>query len=59
MVNNKQIGYYIGDFSYYDLQKKKHILEDVKSPITKTPLYKKKKKILLTMNPPIEITEII
>ena len=59
IVNNQQIGFYIGDFAYFDLQKKKQILEDVKSPITKTPLYNLKKKILLTMNPPIEITEII
>tara|TARA_Y100001972_G_scaffold103991_1_gene130667 strand:+ start:400 stop:735 length:336 start_codon:yes stop_codon:yes gene_type:complete len=59
IVNRKNIGNYIGDFKYFDLKSKKYILEDVKSPITKTPLYNLKKKILLTYNPPIEITEII
>jgi len=58
MVNDKHIGYYIGDFRYYDNQKKKIILEDVKSPITKTSTYNLKKKILKTFSPPIEITEV-
>lgn len=58
IVNNKTIGSYIGDFQYYDNQKKKIILEDVKSRITITPLYRLKKKILLTYKPPIEITEV-
>ena len=58
MVNGKHIGYYIGDFRYYDNQKKKVILEDVKSPITKTSTYNLKKKILKTFTPPIEITEV-
>jgi hypothetical protein len=58
LVNGKSIGYYIGDFRYYDNEKQRLILEDVKSPITKTPIYKLKKKILETYQPPIEIIEI-
>ena len=58
IVNSTKIGYYIGDFHYYDKQTKKYILEDVKSKITKTPLYNLKKNILLTYKPPVVITEI-
>lgn len=58
MVNGKKIGNYIGDFRYWDNELKKEVLEDVKSPITKTPTYKLKKKILETYKPPIEIKEI-
>ena len=59
VCNSLVIGKYICDFKYYDLQKNKWIIEDVKSPATITPLYKLKKKILLTYDPPIVITEII
>ena len=56
MVNGVKIGHYVGDFEY------KHggkvILEDVKSPATRTPIYKLKKKILETYDPPVVITEI-
>lgn len=58
IVNNKTIGSYIGDFQYYDIQMQKTVLEDVKSKITITPLYRLKKKILMTYKPPIEITEV-
>mgnify|MGYP000275517184 CR=1 FL=1 len=58
LVNGKSIGFYVGDFRYYDKEKQRLILEDVKSPITKTPIYKLKKKILETYQPPIEIVEI-
>jgi|TARA_S200002703_G_scaffold156751_1_gene163044 hypothetical protein len=58
LVNGKKIGNYIGDFKYFDIDKLEFILEDVKSPITKTSTYKLKKKILETYNPPIEIIEI-
>lgn len=58
LVNGKSIGYYIGDFRYYDNAKHRLILEDVKSPATKTPIYNLKKKILETYNPPIEIVEV-
>tara|TARA_R100000149_G_C5809190_1_gene93159 strand:+ start:113 stop:553 length:441 start_codon:yes stop_codon:yes gene_type:complete len=56
MVNGVKIGHYVGDFEY------KHggklILEDVKSPATRTPIYKLKKKILETYEPPVVITEV-
>lgn len=58
LVNGKKIGNYIGDFKYFDIEKLEYVIEDVKSPITKTPIYRLKKKILETYNPPIEIIEI-
>ena len=58
VVNGKKIGKYIGDFRYYDKAFKKVVLEDVKSKVTKTSLYRLKKKILLTYDPPLEIIEI-
>ena len=58
IVNNKTIGSYIGDFRYFDNKSKKTIIEDVKSKATITPLYRLKKKILSTYQPPVVITEI-
>ena len=58
LVNGKKIGNYIGDFKYFDIEKLEYVIEDVKSPITKTPIYRLKKKILETYNPPIEIIEV-
>ena len=37
--------FYMADFVYYDVKKKKYIVEDVKSPATRTQVYKLKKKI--------------
>ena len=56
MVNGKKIGQYVGDFEYK--HDGKVILEDVKSPATRTPIYKLKKKILETYDPPVVIKEI-
>lgn len=56
MVNGKKIGYYVADFQY--LVNGKTVVEDVKSPATKTPLYKLKIKILSTYDPPIYVQEI-
>jgi hypothetical protein len=56
LVNGVAIGKYIADFRYLD-KSGKEIIEDVKSPASKTPLYKLKKKILSTYNPPIDILE--
>jgi|TARA_R100000455_G_scaffold30711_1_gene22187 hypothetical protein len=56
MVNGVKIGHYVADFQY-DLSGKT-VIEDVKSPATKTPIYKIKKKILETYDPPVVITEI-
>jgi hypothetical protein len=58
MVNDKSVGYYIGDFRYYDIEKAQLVLEDVKSTATKTPVYKLKKRILEAQIPPISIVEV-
>lgn len=47
---------YIADFVYYDVNKKKFIVEDTKG--YKTEIYKLKKKILEYVYPDVEITEI-
>lgn len=56
MVNGVKIGHYVGDFSYF--HNGKEVLEDVKSIATRTPVYKIKKKILETYDPPVVITEL-
>ena len=56
MVNGIKIGHYVGDFQYTHLGKQ--VLEDVKSIATRTPVYKIKKKILETYDPPVVITEV-
>lgn len=48
---------YVADFEYYDKEKKKKVVEDVKSPATKTPVYRIKKK-LFEYKYGVEITEI-
>ncbi len=47
---------YIADFSYYDLEKKKFVVEDVKG--LKTDVYRLKKKIFEFKYPDLEITEV-
>lgn len=47
---------YIADFSYFDGQKR--VVEDVKSPATKTPQYKLKKAIVQSMYPAVKIIEV-
>lgn len=47
---------YIADFSYYDLEKDKFVVEDVKG--LKTDVYKLKKKIFEFKYPDLEISEI-
>lgn len=56
--NNKSIQpiNYIADFVYYDVNKKKFIVEDTKGYKTET--YKLKKKIFEYVYPDMEITEI-
>ena len=58
MVNGTRIGVYKGDFRYFDVGTGCQVLEDVKTKATATSVYKIKKKILLTYNPPLEIIEI-
>jgi hypothetical protein len=45
VVAGVHLGDYIGDFEYRD-STGQLVLEDVKSPVTKTPLYKLKKKLV-------------
>ena len=52
--------YYKADFKYFDNEKGKYIVEDIKSPITaKDKVYRLKIKMLLTKYPDIEFREII
>ena len=52
--------YYKADFKYFDNEKGKYIIEDIKSPITaKDKVYRLKIKMLLTKYPDIEFREII
>lgn len=44
VVNGQAVGTYIGDFSY--VENGTQVVEDVKSPATKTPLYRLKKKLV-------------
>ena len=57
LVNGQWIGKYIGDFSYRNKDNER-VIEDVKSPATRTPIYNLKKKILATYDPPIHIQEV-
>jgi hypothetical protein len=57
MCNGVKIGTYIGDFRYLN-EKGETIIEDVKSPATKTPVYNLKKRMLATQTPPVVIKEV-
>lgn len=48
---------YIADFVYIDIRTRKYVVEDVKSPATKTQVYKLKKK-LFEQKYEIEIREV-
>ena len=58
VVCDVKIGTYVADFSYYNTHNGEKIIEDVKSPPTKTPVYRLKKKLLRALYG-IEITEIM
>lgn len=58
IVNDKKIATYKADFKYFDVGRYEWVIEDVKSPITKTPVYRLKKKILENQVNPVIITEI-
>tara|TARA_R100000773_G_C4157159_1_gene76632 strand:+ start:319 stop:636 length:318 start_codon:yes stop_codon:yes gene_type:complete len=55
-VNGVKIGHYVADFEYKI--NGETVIEDVKSPVTKTAVYKLKMKILQTYDPPIVVKEI-
>jgi hypothetical protein len=58
VINGQLICKYIADFVYHDLERKKVIVEDVKSVFTaKNEVYRLKKKLMKAVNN-IEITEI-
>jgi hypothetical protein len=46
VVNGHKLGFYRGDFRYEDVATDSVILEDVKSPATKTAVYQLKKKLV-------------
>lgn len=60
-----KLGKYIADFRYTDLnrrgpqgQKGCVVVEDVKSPATRTPVFKLKLKLMAALYPGVEVTEI-
>lgn len=55
VVNNVKIGIYEDDFSYFDQEMGRLVVEDVKG--VKTPVYRLKKKLMLALHG-IEIVEI-
>jgi hypothetical protein len=54
----KSVGVYRADFRYYDTREGKWIVEDVKAPITRTPVYRLKKRIVEEVYR-ISITEVM
>jgi len=48
--------YYVADFAYFDGSKR--VIEDVKSPATKTQVYKLKKAVVEAMLPAVKIVEV-
>ena len=57
IVNGHKLGFYRGDFRYEEVATGRSVLEDVKSPITKTAVYQLKKKLIKAIYD-IEISEI-
>lgn len=57
-VNGHHVCDYIGDAHYYCPRRATWILEDVKSPATRTPVYILKKKLMMACLG-IEITEVM
>ena len=50
--------YYVADFAYFDASRERRIVEDVKSPATRTPVYKIKKALVEHIYPAVKIVEI-
>jgi hypothetical protein len=46
IVNGHKLGFYRGDFRYEEVATHTIVLEDVKSPATKTAVYQLKKKLV-------------
>ena len=57
IVNGHKLGFYRGDFRYKDVATDLVILEDVKSPATRTAVYRLKKKLVKALYG-VEIIEV-
>jgi hypothetical protein len=57
VVNGQKLGFYRGDFRYKEVVTDSVVLEDVKSSVTKTAVYKLKKKLVKALYG-IEIIEV-
>src|SRR5437762_11247878 len=57
IVNGHKLGFYRGDFRYKEVATDSVILEDVKSPVTKTAVYRLKKKLVKALYG-VEIIEV-
>ena len=57
VVNKQKLGFYRADFRYRDRETGKDVIEDVKSPVTRTAVYQLKKKLMKALYD-IEIVEV-
>ena len=57
IVNGHKLGFYRGDFRYKEVATDSVILEDVKSPATRTAVYRLKKKLVKALYG-VEIIEV-
>jgi hypothetical protein len=58
IVNGHKLGFYRGDFRYVDAVTGQSVTEDVKSPVTRTAVYKLKKKLVKALYD-IDIMEVV
>ena len=58
VVNGVPCGKYIADFGYYDNRADKAVVEDCKSPPTRTAVYRLKKRLVEALYAPLTITEV-
>jgi len=65
LVNGRPLKYesgreatYVADFAYFDPSREKRVVEDVKSPATRTPVYRLKKLLVEAIYPAVKIVEI-
>lgn len=56
-VNGHKLGFYRGDFRYEEVATGETVLEDVKSPVTRTAVYRLKKKLVKALYD-VEIVEV-
>jgi hypothetical protein len=56
-INGHKLGFYRGDFRYKDVATDSVVLEDVKSPATRTAVYRLKKKLVKALYG-VEIMEV-